>query len=627
MRSLASTFALVIFAGLVCAATVWQWRQGNFDAVFGSPPTPVGEAIYSSFKPDQVKHIRVSNNLTSAMFSLQGEVWQASTPWVDRMDPRAALGIINFTLGMRVEDYAPVGEIDARKAGLTESGISIRLEDAQHNTLAKYKMGRVAPWKAQVDGAEHPIPTVYVQPKDKNHKDYIYACTGDINSLFKDGLKFLRDHHPFSFNPYTLQKIRIHSQQGDLTLGRENPKAAWRIIKPLDLATNAPAIKSLLEGLFEIYATKVSDGAAVTLPSDETADKRTQIGIIPFGSDTETILTVFPPESPESIEVKATVNNRPNAVLLLPLKPEPGLVSLADLPLSVNDLRDPTLTHLSVASLSSVAIQPSTGSEIIITRTPPSPWKVEVDGVTGEANEENLFALLKAVTTGKAIGFESDAATDFTPWGLERPFLKLGFLGQDDQGLVLRFGMDGKGNCYVNRLGSPSVMRIDPSLIASIVVRPYEWRHARLWSLDRVNLLGIERKTEHGNPMVLKYKFIDESWKAEANGEDISANLDANKANFMLSVLEGLKVSRWLSVEDAEANNALVNPEFSLKVIEKTVNAEGEFSGVISRSLDFTRASGKDSGFYYGRLDTEKNPFLLDAGTYQKLSGNLFDKE
>ena len=250
--------------------------------------------------------------------------------------------------------------------------------------------------------------------------------------------------------------------------------------------------------------------------------KTGQIALVPFGSETETLLEIFPPESPEAHDVKATVSDRPDTVFDLPLKPEPGLVSLADLPLSVNELRDPTLTHLNIQSLRGISIQPATGTEIVISRNPPQPWMATIDGVSREANEENLYSLLKAVTTSRAIGFESDAATDFTPWGLNRPILTLRFLGQDNQGLELRFGIDGKGGFFVNRLGTPTVMRVDESLVSAIAVRPYEWRHSRLWSVDRVNLLAIERRPRRGRPADPEIQFIDESWQAERDGKDLT---------------------------------------------------------------------------------------------------------
>jgi hypothetical protein len=187
--------------------------------------------------------------------------------------------------------------------------------------------------------------------------------------------------------------------------------------------------------------------------------------------------------------------------------------------------------------------------------------------------------------------------------------------------------MDGKGAFFVNRLGTPTVMRVDESLVAAIAVRPYEWRHARLWSVDRVNLIAIERKPATESPLILKYKFIDESWQAERDGQDLSGTLDPARANFMLSLLEGLKVSRWLAATDEAAATALTNPALAISVIEKSYTDEGDFTGLVTRKLTFAPASpGNDHGFYFGRLSTETHPFLIDRETYQKLAGGLFEK-
>ena len=627
MRSLGSTFVLALTAAALCALAAWQWRQGNFDLIIGAPPTPVGQRIYSSFTPAAVKYIRISNNISGATFALRDGAWQAATPWADRMDPRAAVSIINFTLGLRVEDAAAENRINLTQAGLTGSAIDIRLEDANHEPLAKYRLGRLTPWKAEVEGLEQLVPTVFVQPRDNHHNRHIYACTGDITTLFKDGLKFLRDHRPFYFNPITLKKIRIRSQQGDLTLGRESTTSPWRIVKPLDLPTDPAVMTALLEGLYELQAVKVADRTALTLPANDSAVKTRQIALVPFGTETETLLEIFPPETTPSNEVKATVSDRPNTVFDLPLKPVPGLVSLADLPLSVNELRDSTLTHLNIKSLRGIAIQPATGPEIVITRQPPQPWMVAIAGLTSEANEENLYALLKTLTTSKASKFESDAATDFTPWGLHRPFLTLRLLGNDGQSLELRFGMDGKGGFFVNRLGTPTVMRVDESLIAAIAVHPYEWRHARLWSVNRVNLIAIERQTATATPLILKYKFIDESWLATRDGQDLSAALDPARANFLLGVLEGLKVSRWLAATDEAAAKALTNPTLTISVIEKTVNDDGDFTGLAKRQFILAAAApGTNPGFYFGRLGNDDHPFLITREVYQKLAVELLEK-
>ncbi|MGL5019063.1 MAG: DUF4340 domain-containing protein, partial [Luteolibacter sp.] len=385
MRSLGFTLILALLAVLVCGVAGWRWVQGNFDSVLGAPPVPIGQNVYTGFTQAQVKRMQISRNGITAAFELGENGWQGTLPSQDRMDPRAAVSIINFTLGMKVEDFAPRDDIESQKAGLGESAINIRLEDENRVPLASYKLGRQTPWLATVKDIEAPVPTVFIHPRDDGRKRFIYAATGDITPLFKDGLKFLRDHRPFYFNPVALQKIRIRAEEGELTLGRESPKSPWRVVKPLDLATDPKAIKSLLEGLYELQALKVLDRATTPLPTSGTLAKSSQIVLTSFGSETETLLEIQPPETPDAREVRATVSDRPDTIFSLPLKPEANLVSLADLPLAVNDLRDPTLTNLNIQSLRGILIQPATGMDILITRTPPRPWMTTIAGKSDEA--------------------------------------------------------------------------------------------------------------------------------------------------------------------------------------------------------------------------------------------------
>ena len=92
-----------------------------------------------------------------------------------------------------------------------------------------------------------------------------------------------------------------------------------------------------------------------------TAAQSTQIAITSFGSDAETVLDISPPETAGASDAKATVSDRPDTVFDLPVKPEPNLVSLADLPLAVNDLRDPTLNVSGVGADIEVEIWAKSG--------------------------------------------------------------------------------------------------------------------------------------------------------------------------------------------------------------------------------------------------------------------------
>ncbi len=627
MRSLGFTLILALLAMLCGGIATWQWLAGNFNSILGAPPIQVGGRIYNNFSPADVKFIRVSQNGTTASFELGPGGWQATIPWADRMDPRAAVSIINFTLAMRVEDVAPIDKVDSQKAGLRESGINIRLEGTNQTPLAKYKLGRQTPWLATVPDMVEPVPTVFVQPRDLHRKSHIYACTGDIIPLFKDNLKFLRDHRPFYFNPTALKQIRIRATEGELTLARLDDKSPWRVSKPLDLATNRAAMKTLMENLFELQALRISDRASITLPATGTPGSTRQIALTEFGSDSETVLEIYPPETPEAAEVLASVSNRPNTIFSLPLKPEADLISLADLPLAINDLRDATLTHLNLKTLRRIHIQPANGSEIVILRTPPRPWVATIDGRSQDANEERLFALLKTATEGTVVGFETDAATDFTPWGLDRPILKLRFTGEiESQFIELAFGIDSKGDYFVNRTGTPTVMRVERSLVDSIPRRTYEWRHSRLWSIDRFNLIAIERKQGAESPLLLRYVSDSDEWTASRDGVDITANLNPQRANYLLDTLEGLKVSRWLPHDDPSALEAIANPSLTLKIIEKSKDNTDDLTGFITREIVLAPGSNvANPGFYYGRIASTTHPFLMDRETYDKLVTTLLE--
>jgi Domain of unknown function (DUF4340) len=621
MRSFGITLILALMALAASGLAAWQWTGRSFQAVLGVPPKSVGEHLYASFAAAQVKSIDVSQNGVKAKFALEKNGWQASAPWHDRMDPRAAVGIINFTLGMRVEDLSRLEKIQPQQLGLTDGAIEILLKNEQGDVLASYKLGRRTPWLASVEEIKDPVPTVFIQTREPGQKGTVYACTGDITALFKDGLKFLRDHRPLYFNPLQLQQLRIRTAEGEFTLARATAKSPWRVTKPLELPTDSAAMKALIEGMYELQAVNIAERGSVTLEGTRPAASSTEIALSSFGSAAETLLEISPAASATARDAKATVSDRPNSVFELPLKAEQGLLSLADLPLTINELRDHTLTNLYIPSLRGITIQPRNGPEIVIRREPPKPWLAQVGQQVSEANEERLFSLLKAVTEARALSFESDAVTDFTPWGLHQPFLKINFLGKEGQALTISFGNDSKGNYYANRSGSATVMRVDGSLIAAIAVRPYEWRLSRVWSLDRVNLKALERTAAAETPLSLKYCFNPEGWTASRDGRDVSQELDPARANFVLSILEGLKGTRWLSAADEAAAAALLAPSLTFKAFENVVDDVGDRTGFRLRTLQFApNIAGPNPGFYYGKLDSDPNPFLLDRATFDKLA-------
>ena len=101
----------------------------------------------------------------------------------------------------------------------------------------------------------------------------------------------------------------------------------------------------------------------------------------------------------------------------------------------------------------------------------------------------------------------------------------------------------------------------------------------------------------------------------------------ARGANFLLTTLENLKVSRWLSPTDESAAAALANPTLTFTVAEETCDEEGETTGNSIRTLTLAPATqGSEPASYFGRLTSDAHPFLITRDTYQKLAGEVLEK-
>lgn len=626
MRSLLSTLLIAIITGLLGIVALWQFRDGNLHRMLGKPPTSLGEKIFPDFDPNEAAKIILKTDGIEAEFIKTEGGWHATRPWNDRMDSRAALAIIGLTSSTIAEDRVPRDQLDPDVAGLGAGCYTIRIQNSRKDTTAFYRLGRKTPWEylSTAQGAT-PAPTMYLLPLERGRKSHVYAATGDILPLLKDNFKFLRDHRPFYFNPLNLEKIRIKTSQGELTLGRASTTSAWRIVKPLDLGTDPKTMKILLESLYELQAVKVSDRSELTLPEDDAESAGIEIAIRSFGVEEEVMLEIFTPEDPEFRTAKAIVSDRPDTAFDLLIKTEPEMISVSDLPLTVNELRESTLCNLNIASVRGIAIESVSAPTILVTRQPPAPWMVTVNHVQKEANEMRLYELLKAVTETRAVSFVTDSAPeDLSPWGLDRPVLKLVFLAQNHQSLTLLFGLDTKGELFAKRKDSPSIMSLDPGFLEKIAILQHEWQHARLGSFNRVDLKSLKRQRAGEEVLELGYDAIGDTWKAAQSGVDVTAELDPLKANFLMGVIESLQVIHWLSADDPDAVEALQKPFLSFEIVQHTVDEFGGSTGEVRETLSI--GIHPRNGKTYGRKSSDGSHFTLPEEALLKLNVPLLDE-
>ena len=639
MRSLVVTLLLAIAALVTTGLGVIGLSDARFSRLLGSPATAIGESLYQ-FDPAEVTDIYLFGNGVSAHCRRTRAGWQMQAPWKDRMDPRAVQRLLEFTLASKVEGAIPADKIESTPLKLEngeiaqrDGSIALRFADAGDEPLAKYLLGNRSSWFGTDPESGELIPTVFVQPRDRNRKDHVYACTDvhDIHKLLGNGFVRLRDHHPFLFHPTIVQSVRIRNREGELLLSREAPDQLWSITKPLGLKADRERLIALLQGLYDLEALTVKDRAEVTLPA-ETDTALDQVALRFFGAPEEVVLSLYPPETEDAKTVLATISDRPETVFELPLVKSAGpevAIALKDIPVAVNDLRDPTLTAIDPRALRSILISPAEGEDILITRGDAAArFKLFLAGEAIDPNETALFALLKTVTEGKVAEFVSDTATELDAYGLDHPFLILRFLGFDGGEARLDFGQASDGKVYAIRSGTTTVVRIDPPMLQLIPVHLWEWRDTRLWRISAPDVVVVNRTTGREPALELGYEFGSEKWTARIDGTDRSAEINAGRANQLLEHLLNLNAGNWLRPEHSAALSALAKPDLTFEIMSKAIDDEGNFAGIRKHRLLLsvvTTSTGDKVG--YGLVEGMANPFLIDPAMIEQLGVDLFAVE
>lgn len=620
---------MLVMAGVLIA-------RGNLHSLFGVPPTPIGERLYTGFTANDITEITLSSNDAKASFSRATGVWMMTSPVQDRMDPRWAKVLIDFTLATRAADVIPNEKIDTTQAGLTDGMINVRLGDKDGVARARYIIGRRTAWMSTDPDTKETVHTVFLQPRDRSRKSHIYACTGDIRAIFKDGFRYFRDHQPFLFAPSQLEKIHIKSPAAEFVLEGQGSSKPWRITKPQKLATETSEVKKLIEnGLFSLRALRVLDRNKVTLPI--TADGMyMEISLLCTGQSEPTILKVFPPADDKATTVLATVSDRPATVFELPLRPYPDLISLSELPLkNYNELRSQNLTNFDHRKLQAIHFTPADGSEILISRPPRAEWQLHVDDqTTTSLNEVTLYQFLKTMTEAKVAGFLTDSAflsdeeKDLETYGLKAPQLTLQFLFQNDSVMTLKIGKtkDGILTAHWNHPDTlHTIVKLPEDFLAKLPLRLRQWKDTRLLAIPAVDFVNLERTLVKQPVVKLNYNYRDEKWQASLDNNDATPKLNPARANKLLETLGDLRVNRWLNPDDTAALEALQQPLLQLRLVSRKLNEFGEQSGITLRTLDITPVT-KDgpSSFFYGRLTGEDDLFLLDRSTALMLATDLF---
>ncbi|BDS08929.1 hypothetical protein NT6N_39690 [Oceaniferula spumae] len=635
------TILLVILATLLGGLALVHTGSKYRSAIFGTTATERGELLFDVEELDKVRRITLTDSEgKEAVFRLAGNIWVSDSPWEDRADPLYIRSLFQFTAGLEVQEVIPRTGLELSEFGLREGHTRITMADSKGNLICDYRLGRLAAWNVPTEDGKATLPTTYIRMADKELKRNVYLCSiktgAAIHSLFNQQFSRFRDHHPFHFSPAYLDKVSIQSAEGEVVLSRPNLRSGWSITKPLELRVDPAAISELFVNMARLTAIKVEDRSSVTLPTaGDTTNQAREISIHFAGAKDDIKLHVFPPATESQTTTLATISDRPDAVFHLPLTQAiPGATALSQLQAGVNDLRSKTMTHLNGPQLKTIIIRPTGRPDTLLTRTKKTTWRVFRRKGYESANQEAVIDLMTAVTRDKVQKFITDAATDLKPYGLDRPFLQIGFVSFNDEGMRIALGRGGanKENIYAHIVGRPNIWQISNETVGKIAINPWQWRTAHTWHIPKVDVTQIDIERKGKPPVTLNFDYFSGLWKAKVNGVDATGKLNPNRADNLLSNLEGLETTKWLGPVHLQANQAMQTPDTIIRVHVQRVADDGTTLPPVIKTLKIAHTPG--NFIYFAKIDTvpyslenegEENYFLLNPETIKKLYVDLFE--
>ncbi len=330
MRYLSTIILAILTLSILGVATLLV-IDGNLARLTGWYRFKKGEALFQVSTREQLEQVdwmRIADlhDRLECERQLDGS-WWITEPFVDRMDPLAAQAILSFTQQASLVDTLPLDrstEGSLREFGVETSPYEITLKRPvgdERTTVARYTLGATAPWFADTGDDKTVTPTTYLRTSFYGSDKRIHVVTGNILSIFDNGLNGLRDQSPLSFHADEIVSLSVSDGEKSTKVSaqRASTQAPWVIVSPIITKADTYAIDDLLQDLLKIKSLRVEDTSAVELSKQGTP---VSISLTDINGHERT-LRIYPAFFSEADDSKisyATVSDR-NVVFTLPAAP------------------------------------------------------------------------------------------------------------------------------------------------------------------------------------------------------------------------------------------------------------------------------------------------------------------
>ena len=541
--------------------------------------------------------------------------WKMTAPVNDRADAKQIEELLTALINLKKQqDIEGENSPSIESMGLNDADLELAIGGIDGNKIGVLKFGNEAGF----------VDSIYARWEE----DTPFACWSDVRLLAEVAHDALRDIRLLSIPVEKMWRVKVQrGTEASLVIESKPVDSPWIITKPLRTGADPDAVSERRAIIANLSASGFIDN-----PDSEVTAA--------FATDTKTVSvwrrSIAGPvrlelvKSPDGKTGYAKVSDRAPVVRI-----DPQLVDAIGI--NPNDLRDKRLMPFNPKSVLAIEINAKPDHKVSLMQDNTGWYVIESKKKT-QANRQRVYRMLKALAVEQVRDFMADAATDLSPYGLDKPTLSLTIttIQQDPEKPTNDDGSPNlisaaktllvKGQVaenqdvieyYATINGSGTVVRLSPAFPPIIPIRPLDFKTLYLWpSFNLSNLRSIKTSKPPQPALNLDYRHETNEWTGKLAGEDISARIDNGQALKLAQQLSlPIRATRWLSKNPGDGEIALLNPVRRIEFVLSDAKGE-EYPYKID--IAPVNPDGVNT-LFYARVNKNKEMCLIDRLNFEIL--------
>jgi hypothetical protein len=293
---------------------------------------------------------------------------------------------------------------------------------------------------------------------------------------------------------------------GEAAIHFEKQNGLWQITSPLQTGADQHALQTIVEGIGAAHVEATEPGGPDRLkvygldPPTISLDFKLQNGAqhsLKLGSKDFTNSSVY-----------GIVDGAKDAVLL-------PLSLLTQTNLSLNDLRDRDVLHVSASDITSLALKNSSGE--LEAKKEKAGWTFTKPAAGSLADDSDVTSLLNAVAGAKMSAIVAESANNLGKYGLASPAISFAASDASGKSLSLAVGKKDADGFFAKDASRPIVFRINETLYKKLGTSYSDLRDKKLVHVAQTDLSRAELHNSNGTIAITPKS--EQEWIAEAPPE------------------------------------------------------------------------------------------------------------